>query len=182
MIDENTKDAALRAALSGGLSGGLFGAATRIVGGKGPYQLSNLLKAAGIGFGTGASVAGGSTLLGSSLMGYPEPDDPSAYTRRATVGGLVGGGLGGALIGAAASRGIIPLPRRTPDFIKNYFSKLTQSPEFIRSGLKGAGIGAITGGIPSAFLASDEGMQVDFINNELRRKKKEEALRGILGE
>lgn len=168
---DDVRNASLKAALSGGLSGAIFGAGARALSGSKAATLKELLKAAGIGAATAGGIAGGSTFVGSSLAGAPEEDDPSGYTKRGALGGGITGGIVGAGLGALAAKGKIGIPAKSPAFLKTYFANLKSSPHAL---LKGAGVGALAGGLPAAHFAADEGMQLDFIKNEMMDKKRRE--------
>lgn len=164
---DEMRDAAIQAALAGAGSGALYGLGARLLGGSKAATVAQLMKAAGIGAATGGSFAGGSTLLGSSIMGPPEEEDPSAYTKRASLGGLLGGGAIGAIAGGMASRGKVKIPAKVPGFIRDYFKQLRAMPAR-EAVLKGSLAGAGALAIPATYYASDEGVGADFINNELK--------------
>lgn len=174
-MDDRVKEAAKRAAISGGVTGAVFGGLPPLLSAKPKswrrYLLESLTGAA-LGGAAAGGMAGGSTLLGSALLGAPKPSDSSAYTRRAAVGGAIGGGLGGALLGAGAAK-LGKLPSGTPHLLKEGIVALskTRRPALIAS-ILGGGLGAVAAGAQGA----DEGMQLDFINNELRRQKMLELL------
>ncbi len=161
---QSVGDAARQAAISGAVSGGALGGITSLLGGT--RSKAALLKAALLGAGGGAGVAAGTTALGGAIMGAPEEDDPNAYTRRGAVGGLVGGGVLGAGIGALLTKGRM----KAPGLVGDYFTKLGTKGA---SGLKqGAAAGSLGGALGAAYMGSDEGMQVDAINQELLRRRK----------
>lgn len=176
--DERVKEATLKALLSGAASGGVFGAATSALSSKNPLKLLPILKSAALGATTAGGIAGGSTYLGSKLAGVPSEEETSGYTKRASLGGAVGGGAIGAVAGALASRGKLPLPKVTPRFISKYFDDLASrgAKESIPRGVL---IGALAGGVPAAFYAGDEGMQIDFLNNEIKEARKKKMLQEL---
>lgn len=177
--NDQVKDATFTALLSGGLSGAGLGAVSKLMGSAKRATPKELLKAAILGGSVYGGLSGGSTALGSYIMGPPKEDDPSAFTMRGGVGGGVAGGALGAGLGAAVAGGAINAPKQIPAFAANYLKNLRSSKNPL---LKGAGIGAAAIGLPMAFLASDEGMQTDFIRNQVqaaKRRKLEEAYRLI---
>lgn len=183
------EEAAKGAAISGGLSGMLYGGVGNIL--SGGRKLSHMLKAAGIGGLVTASAAGGATYLGSQILGAPEAEDPGAYATRGGLGGLLAGGLTGGALGALVGSGKLQKFAKLP-----FASKLAQKAkegmgenlvtsklmEWAKEGgapasKKGAALlGAILGGTGMA-IGSGEGMQVDYLRNQLareRRRKMEE--------
>jgi hypothetical protein len=162
-------DAAKQAALSGALTGGTLGSVGALLGGA--RSKAALLKAALLGAGAGGTVAGGTNLLGTAIMGPPAADDPTAYTRRGAVGGAVGGGLLGAGIGALAAKGKIKIPGSP--MIAGFFEKMAGSPTAAK---RGAILGALGLGAAAAYQGSDEGMQVDAINQEMERRRRQALL------
>ena len=178
--DDATREAALKALISGGISGAAFGAGAKLLGSKGPAKAWDLLKAAATGGAIAAPIAGGSNYLGSKVMGPPRDDEPSGFTRRGAVGGVLGGGAIGAGLGALASRGTIPLPASTPHFVTEYIKKLKAMPGKKPLGI-GAAIGGLLGGGIAGSMGADEGMQMDLIQNELNEEKRRK-LREMYGE
>lgn len=168
MYNQDVKNSIIKALLSGGMSGGLLGAASHAIGSAKP-TMGSLLKAGLIGAGVGSGISGGSTAIGSTLMGAPSDDERSGYTRRAALGGALAGGLGGATLGGLAATGHIGLPAKAPELMKEYIRNIAKSPNAL---LKGAGVGAALGAIPLAYYAADEGMQLDFLKNEMLEAKK----------
>jgi len=179
VIDNQVRDATLKALLSGALSGGALGAGGRILGGA--RKLSDVMKGAAVGGGISGALSGGSTYLGSEIMGPPKETDPSAFTHRGGVGGAVGGGTLGAALGAGAAGGLIGLPSK--NVVTDYFTKLARKPN-LKGILAGAGAGALGLGAIAGYMGSDEGMQVDFLNEEMKRAKRrkmlQERLEGII--
>lgn len=169
------KDAALKATLSGGIMGGLLGGIAPMLSTvpKNPRKMAlESLGSGALGAAISGTAAGGGTLLGSSILGAPDPNDSSAFTRRATLGSVLGGGLGGAVLGAAAGK-FGKLPGFSPYVLKKLAKRLSQSK---RPTAYGAGAGGLAGALGAGGIGSDEGMQVDFINNELRRQRMRNAL------
>jgi hypothetical protein len=168
-------DAARNAAISGGLTGGLVGAMAPMLSSSPKNWRKMLIESLGsaaVGGGASGIAAGGGTLLGSSILGPPDPSDASAFTRRATLGSVLGGGVGGALLGATAAK-FGKMPSFSPALLRKAIRRLSQSK---RPASYGAAAGGTMGALGSGFIGSDEGMQVDFINNELRRQKMRDML------
>jgi hypothetical protein len=161
-------------ALSGGLSGLVLGGASAALG---PFRKwSDLAKAAGIGAAGGGSLAAGSGYVGDELLGDPEFTESNPYTKRTALGGVTVGGTAGGLAGAALGTGLAGgLAKKVlPDNLVTrklleYASK-GSLPKMGKLGLIGAGVGALGAG----YLGADEGMQMDVIENERRRKLLEE--------
>lgn len=179
-VEQAIKDAAISGSASGALLGG-FG--RMLAGSRKPWEL---LKSAGIGAGLTGALTAGSTAIGSGLMGAPAPGDSSGYTTRGLVGGLVGGGAIGAGMGALAAhprlknlyklvpnklKSELPLDNALMDAMKKMSQKGQMAPA--------ASLGGATVGGLGAFLGSDEGMQIDFIQDQLRKRRREEALRNV---
>ncbi len=120
-MDPASYEAALKAALSGFAFGAPVGAVGRILGGG--KKLSDIMKTALVGGGMGAGAAGGSTLVGSAMLGPPDTrTESSPYTTRGAIGGLVGGGGTGATLGALASTGLLSkIARGTPGLSKSHW-------------------------------------------------------------
>lgn len=176
--------AAKAAALSGAIGGGIFGASGAILGGV--RKPTDLLKHALMGSIMTGAAAGGATKLGSELMGAPEPDDIGGYTERGTVGGLLGGGLLGGIGGAIIGSGKLKMPKGkwasklSGGMSDNIFGDAMK--KFASQGgkvgaAKGAGLGGGMGALGSAFVGSDEGMQLDFIMNKIQEEERQRMLR-----
>lgn len=183
-------EAALRTALSGGVTGAAIGGGARFLSGGNKKQI---LKSALVSSGLGAGLAGGSQLVGSSLLGDPEEEEGgSPYTVRGALGGAVGGGSLGALLGLLAASGKLPkmsiyapqklrsivgsikeeLPLR--NFLTKEIEKISKNPT--AKGIRKAGIyGAGMGAIPGAFLGADEGQTVDTILREYEMQKMKDS-------
>lgn len=168
MIDQQVRDATIKALISGALSGGALGAGARVLGGA-----RKLRDIAGPALGAAAAsggIAGGSTYLGSQLMGAPDPEETSGFTHRGALGGALGGGALGGVLGAGAASGIVKPPMN--NLVTDYFKRLARKPS--RAGiLKGAAAGALGLGGLAGYLGSDEGMQVDFLNEEIKRRMRQ---------
>jgi hypothetical protein len=181
--DPKIRDATLTALLGGGVTGGILGGASGLFGevsgaakAAGPKAVRNaILKSIGTKAALGAlasgALAGGSAYIGNKAMGVPDDADPTGYTTRGAVGGAIGGGVGGAGIGALAARGKIPLPKKSPDLLRAYAQKLKAMPLSKGAGI-GAALGALGLGSLAAYQGADEGMQLDFLNNQMEAEKR----------
>jgi hypothetical protein len=173
--EPSLRDSTINALLSGGFSGAALGSLPKLLSAARPNWRA-LLTSAGIGGGLGAAAAGGSTFVGSALMGTPNEDEPSGYTRRGAIGGAIGGGLVGGGLGAVTGAGKIPMEKSYPFLLKELAKRLGKFPTSKGAAI-GAGIGALGGGILAGASGADEGMQLDLITNELRdaeRRKQRE--------
>lgn len=162
-------DAAGQAAMSGAVTGGGLGAITHLLG-SGKLSKAGLLKSALTGAGLYGGLAGGSTYVGTGLLGSPAEDDPTAYSRRAGLGGALLGGAAGAGLGALAAKGKFKIP---VPILEKFMAKLAPK--------QAAAAGALGLGAAGAYLGTDEGMQADFLAQESRRRRRE-ALMEALGE
>ena len=167
--DPKIRDATLTALLGGGASGAVLGAGSGLFG-KGSVTAKNIGTKALLGaLGSGA-LAGASTYIGNKALGAPEDDDPTGYTTRGGVGGAIGGGISGAGLGALAARGKVPLPKASPEFLRAYAQKLKAMPLGKGAGI-GAAIGALGLGSLASYFGADEGMQLDFMHNQVQAEK-----------
>lgn len=160
------RDETQNAALSGAASGGILGLVGSGLAGGG---LKSALRASLLGALTGGAISGAGVGTGTAMLGSPEEDEVNPYTRRGVLGGGVAGAGMGGLLGAALAKRFLKF-KAPPPALK----ALADQP--VR---KAAGIGAGAGGAFGAYQAGDEGMQVDFIKNEideLQRKRKAEML------
>jgi len=148
------------AALSGALSGSLIGGGSGLMEG---YSKRAILKRALLGALGGGALAGSAIGLGHEMLGQPE--DEGAYTRSGAVGGLAAGAGAGAAGGAALASGLIPSKRG----LLARIAKMGYGPAMSTGAVVGAGAGA--------FQGSDEGMQLDYIKNEMDRHNREKLLR-----
>ncbi len=180
---DDITDAVNESAANGAVTGGLYGAAGKML--AGGRTAGSLLKAGALGAATYAPIAAGTTALGSKIMGAPEEDDPTAFTTRGGIGGLVGGGLVGAglgaLLGSGRLRGLAKLPfaakaaslaeHELPldNIIVDKLKKWASHPGGASSGKSAALLAAILGGGSGAVGAS-EGMQLDFARNLARHQ------------
>lgn len=173
--DPRIRDATLTALLGGSTTGGLLGG---VAGLFSPKNLSakGISTKALLGALTFGGIAGGSTYVGNKAMGVPKSDDPTGYTTRGAVGGAVGGGSLGAGLGALAARGAIKMPKDTPQFLRAYAQKLKAMPLSKGAGI-GAALGALGLGSVGGYFGADEGMQLDFINNQLEAEKRDKLRR-----
>jgi len=173
---ESTQEQRLRdLAISGGISGLLMGAGAAAIG---PFRKwSQLARAAGIGTAGGAGVAAGSGYVGDEFLGDPELQESNPYTKRTGLGGLAVGGAAGGLAGAALGTGIGQgiAKASLPDNLltKRMFDYIGKG-SLGKAGKLGA-VGSLLGAGTAGFLAADEGMQMDMIENERRRKFLEEV-------
>lgn len=159
-------DATKSAAMSGAVSGGVLGGIHELL--SGPGGKARLLRAALIGGGLSGGLAGGTTLVGSKLMGAPDEDDATGFTRRAGVGGALIGGAAGAGLGALAQRGKIKVPI---EIIQKFLTR--QTP-------KGAAVaGALGLGATGAYLGADQGLQADFLSQESARRRREAMMEAM---
>jgi hypothetical protein len=186
-------DAAKTAALSGAGSGAVIGGVTSILSGAKNYR--DVLKRAAVTALGGGALAGGGTKLGSELMGVPDRDDMSGYATRAGLGAgvggaLLGGGLGAVLGSRLLSRSslakkLVPqVAEHSGAFGDNLigrtldkFTSMGGKEGAVRGGL----LGAAGGGLFGAYQGADEGMQVDFIQAQLDRKRRE-RMREAMGD
>lgn len=171
--ESRIREATLTALLGGGLTGSVMGGLGGLFdshGGSGKALKRKAMIGALAGGAAGAGIAGGSTFLGNKILGAPEEDDPTGFTTRGAVGGAVGGGIGGAGLGALAAREKIPFPKKSPEFLRAYASKLKAMPLSKGAGI-GAAVGALGLGSLASYLGADEGMQLDFINNQVKAEK-----------
>lgn len=164
----------LQLAASGGLTGAAMGGLGKIL--SGSRQKLPIGIAAGLGGLVGATAIPGASYIGEQILGEPDENDTTAYTKRTAVGGGVVGGVGGAGVGSLIGSGLakeagiaapglakiakanLPLDNLIIDQIKK------------RGGLKGAILGGILGAGGLGFMAADEGQQFDTMRNLTRRK------------
>lgn len=177
--EEKIREATRKAALSGGITGGILGGVGSLLGGA--RSPGRMLKSAILGGLGGGALTGGATYLGTETLGVPDATEPGGYTWRAGLGGALLGAGGGALLGALGSRagGFKTLKKMaqkadipTENMIGDFYRRLSEKPlkEAMR---KGAGLGAGIGGGVGTFMGSDEGMQLDFIENQLREAQRQ---------
>lgn len=162
--------ATLKALMSGAASGGVLGAGTKLVGGG--RTLADIGGAAAKGAAIGGAGAAGSTWLGSHILGAPDDDDKAAYTHRGALGGAVGGVAAGSTLGALAARGTIQAPKDA-NLLFDYFRAMAKNPTKYKT-LKGGLIGGLGLGALAAYQGGDEGMQLDAMNEEMRRRKRQQ--------
>lgn len=166
--EEEAMRNARSAALSSGIAGGAYGAGFSLLGGA--TSGSKVAKMGGRAAALSALLGGGGVYLGSRLLGNPREDESTGFTRRASVGsGLVGAGLGSAA-GALAGAGMIPAAiRENPSLLSRYLAKLSAAPSG-KKALIGAALGALGGAVGGTAIGSDEGMVIDFVNEEKKRQ------------
>jgi len=167
--------------ISGGVSGGVLGGAGSLLGGAkgfGPVG-----KAAALGALLSGGLSAGSGLLGDALMPGGE-GDPQANTKKGAIGGAVGGGLigagAGALLGIGGKGGV---GRTLKAVLMSNLGRgvLAKGLGKIATPLGGAAsIGAL-GGLVGGYQGSDEGMQVDFIENLKRQNMKDRMRERMVG-
>ncbi len=166
---QRIKDASLEAAKSGGLSAALIGGASSLMSGRKPW-LKVGLDAAMAGLG-GAGLAGGSTYLGSKIMGAPEEGE-GGFTNRAALGGAVAGGAVGAGLGGLLGGGKLKWLSKIPGIAEKLahegpLNNLV-TDQIKKVAKKGAGRTAAALGIGGAALggglAANEGMAVDYLS------------------
>lgn len=170
-------DAVGRAALSGAGSGGVLGLGSAILGGAG---IKSALRRAVLGSLMGGGAAATAVGAGSLALGSPDAGESNPYTRRGAAGGAITGGTFGALLGGAMSKGIL-----SGSLAKKYL----KVPEALGGMARFAAgkhpalsaiIGGLSGGAVGAYQGGDEGMQVDFIQNEIadaqKKRRRERAL------
>lgn len=179
MNDPNEKHPIRNAAISAGLTGGTMAGLGTLFSKFSPTELAEMslkkrvLSAILKGAGSYAALGAGATATGVGLLGEPGEDEPTGYTRRGGIGGAVGGGIAGGALGAAIGSGKMKMPSMAPEWLARYASKL--------SGARGAKIGGALGalglGAAAAYAGSDEGMPLDYLNNELHEQEKEKKRR-----
>jgi hypothetical protein len=172
-LKKTTKDAALGSGLTSAITGAGYGFFTK----KNPHDVLALAAKSGL---LGGLIGGGSVYAGSKILGLPQPEETTGYTRRGSLGGsVVGGGLGIGL-GAGLGSGLIPRPRST-NLITKYIAQLVKKPG-LQTAAKGAAIlgpiGAITGG----YLGNDEGLILDFIDQEKKQAMRKKMQQGFSNE
>lgn len=161
------------AALGGGASGAVMGAVTGIMGGK--RKLADILKAAATSGLLSGGFAGGATYLGGKALGAPDEDDPSANTHRGALGGAIGGGLAGAGLGALISSGKMKVPKIAGLTDNLIIDKLKGLVGKAHGTKMGAGLMGALGAGGVGYLGADEGMQLDFLANEMKKARKRRA-------
>ena len=184
-MDDLTLAATIKAALSGAASGAIFGAGGRFF--TGAKKMSDILKAAGIGSIVGAGITGGSTAVGSELMGAPRAEEANPYTYRSALGGFLAGGAGGAGLAALLASGKMPssalakLGRVLPinNILTDKLSGYGKAPSMANM-KKAVLMGGAAGALPSSYLEADEGMGVDIIMRELEEERKQKELERLI--
>lgn len=161
--------------LSGGLSGAVIGSGASALGGA--KKLGQIAKAGSLAGLAGAGIAAGSGLIGETVMGAPDPDDSQGFTTRGGVGGAIGGGLAGAGLGALM--GFRPV--RAAVMTNLGRGALAKGIGKIGSpGVGAAALGTI-GAAAGGFQGADEGMQLDFLNNMDRERKRKVLMEALQG-
>ncbi len=197
-IDQKGLNPYVGAAISGGASGAVLGAAPILRKG---WKVRPLLKSIGTSAAISAAIVGGGAKIGSSLIGDPDPEEASAFTKRAAIGGtLVGGAVGLAggltaksrvfrkLLATASRRGkgvtgstvkaSHKAVRGAQNAVRDGAKEWTPYAALQKSGVAGAaGIGAGAGAAYGLYQGADEGQQVDSIINlrkDVARSRAEE--------
>jgi hypothetical protein len=172
-IRRMSEDAALSSGLTSGLTGAGFGAFQQ-------KNLKDVLKIALKSGLIGAGVGGGSIYAGAHLLGMPEENETTGYTRRGTVGGTaVGAGLGAAL-GAGLGSGVMPKPGNKT-VMSRLLSRLARNPG-PKNMATGAAILGPIGALVGGYMGSDEGLVLDFIDQERKQAMKRQAQRQLYNE
>jgi len=163
---------AVKAGISAAASGAALGLIPALRKGTG---VKKVLKSVATGAGLGATLGGGGTAIGTAILGQPRKEEGAPITKRAAIGGGIGGAvLGGAgVVIARKVRRKLPLVG-SPARALVSASKTLRPAQWIRKTPLpvAAAIGAGGGLVAGAAHASDEGQQVDTINNLKKDKKK----------
>jgi hypothetical protein len=173
------------AALTGAVAGAGTGAVSSLLGGA--KKLKQLVRPSLIGAGVGSVAAPAGIGAGEAVMGAPDESEKSPYTMRGLAGGaalgaLAGGGIGGVL--SAGKRLKLSKLGSFGDKIKDLgktenivFSKLRQYADNPSRAniIKGILLGTGVGGLAGANFASDQGMNIDAIRNEIERRQMKKA-------
>lgn len=168
--------------ISGGVSGGILGGAGSLL--SGAKKFGSVGKAAAIGAGLSAALSGGSGMLGEALMPGGE-NDPQANTKKGALGGAVGGGLmgagAGALLGVGGKGG---LGRNLKAMLMNNFGRgvLAKNVGKIATPLGGAASLGALGAAVGGYQGSDEGMQMDFIENLKKQAMRDRQRQQMMGD
>jgi hypothetical protein len=146
------------AAASGAVSGAALGL-TPIL--KKGVKLRTALKSAATLGAASAGIVGGGAFIGSQIIGSPRPDEGSAFTRRAAIGGAIVGGVLGA--GGVIAARKVPLLRKSMATLGKEWRPISaiQKASLPAAIAGGVGAGAVYGGAQGL----DEGQQVDSIRN-----------------
>ncbi len=180
-MEQTLKDELKKLIASGAISGAILGGGGSLLGGA--KSLGSVGKAAALGAGLSGGLAGLSGGLGLGIMGSPEEQERSGYSKRLGVGGAIAGGLAGAGIGAlmgASKKGSLlgKGARYAKAGVMNALGRGTAAKALDKIGSKSTG--AIVGGLGlgglGAYQGVDEGMQMDFLSN-MSREQKEKLLR-----
>lgn len=161
--------------ISGALSGAVLGGGGAAL--TGAKTLGAIGKSALSGAGLGAALGGGSNLAADAVLGEPNPNDPTAYSKRGAVGGALAGGLGGAALGAIAAGGSKGgFSRMARAALMNKLGRGAVAKGVGKLGSRSAGAGIVggLGALVGGYQGGDEGMQMDFYKglkaNERQRK------------
>lgn len=167
--------ATTQATLSGAGTGALVGGVSKMLaGGRKPTDIA--LRAL-LGALAGGTMAGGSNKVGQEVLGPAEDDEPTPFTTRGAVGGLVGGGAIGAGLGALLGGGKLngigkalggALKIAPDNLLMDQVKRLAAGGNVGKGAAMGGGL---LGGV-AAFQGADEGMQVDFLRNQALARRR----------
>lgn len=167
--------------ISGALSGAVLGAGGSAL--SGAKTVGAIAKSALHGAGIGAALGGGSDLAADAVLGEPDPNNRTAYSKRGAMGGALAGGLGGAALGALVSGGGAKgaLSRDLKAGLINKLGRgvVAKGVGKLGSRAVGAGVVGSLGALVGGYQGGEEGMQMDFYHglNEDKRKRMAEKLK-----
>lgn len=163
--------------ISGGISGAVLGGGASALGGA--KTLGAIGKSALHGAGIGAALGGGSDLAADVIKGEPDPNDPTAYSKRGAFGGALAGGLGGAALGALVSGGGAKgaLSRDLKAGLMKQLGRGVVAKGVGKLSSRAVGAGALgsLGALVGGYQGGDEGMQMDFYHGLQDDKRKRMA-------
>ena len=178
-MSEERKKRLRELAISGGLSGGVLGTLTNLRSFRKP---TDLLRYALTGAGVGAGLASGSGYVGGEILGELGEHEQGGHTLRGVVGGSLGGAAVGGAVGSLAAIPAVAGGLQKKLGQRNFVTKAVTKAlgaGGLSSGYRGALMGALGLGAAGAFVGSDEGMQLDFVDSmrkEIANKAKKEQL------
>jgi hypothetical protein len=165
---DEARKAALQATLSSGAAGGLYGLGFAAISGKKKaLELAKFAAKAGL---ISGSVGGGGVYAGSRILGMPSEEETTGMTRRATTGGALIGGAAGMGVGALAGSGALKANPKS-NLIGEYLAKIGSRPG-LKSATRGAAVTGLAGSLIGAYLGNDEGMMLDFIDQEKKQRQR----------